>query len=80
MTSACGCRSLARRAPSAIPHALVGTAEQVADAILQYYRLGVGSFRIGGFDPRNDTVEFGRELIPRIKAGAVEIDRLQAAG
>jgi len=58
---------------------LVGTAEQVADAILQYYRLGVGSFLIRGFDPRNDTVEFGRELIPRIKAGAVEIDRLQAA-
>jgi alkanesulfonate monooxygenase len=59
---------------------LVGTPEQVADAILQYYRLGVGSFLIRGFDPFNDTVEFGRELIPRIKAGAAEIDRLQAAG
>ncbi len=58
---------------------LVGTAEQVADAILHYYRLGVGSFLIRGFDPFNDTVEFGRELIPRIKAGAEEIDRLQAA-
>ena len=33
---------------------------------------------IRGFDPFNDTVEFGRELIPRIKAGALEIDRLQA--
>jgi len=59
---------------------LVGTPEQVADAILKYYRLGVGSFLIRGFDPFNDTVDFGRELIPRIKAGAVEIDRLQAAG
>jgi alkanesulfonate monooxygenase len=59
---------------------LVGTPEQVAHAILQYYRLGVGSFLIRGFDPFNDTVEFGRELIPRIKAGAAEIDRLQAAG
>jgi alkanesulfonate monooxygenase len=59
---------------------LVGTAEQVAQAILQYYRLGVSSFLIRGFDPFNDTVEFGRELIPRIKAGAAEIDRLQAAG
>jgi alkanesulfonate monooxygenase len=58
---------------------LVGTAEQVAQAILRYYRLGVGSFLIRGFDPLNDTVEFGRELIPRIKAGAAEIDRLQAA-
>jgi alkanesulfonate monooxygenase len=59
---------------------LVGTPEQVAQAILEYYRLGVGSFLIRGFDPFNDTVEFGRELIPRIKAGAAEIDRLQAAG
>jgi alkanesulfonate monooxygenase len=59
---------------------LVGTPEQVAQAILQYYRLGVDSFLIRGFDPFNDTVEFGRELIPRIKQGAAEIDRLQAAG
>lgn len=59
---------------------LVGTAEQVARAVLQYYRLGVGSFLIRGFDPFNDIVEFGRDLIPRIKAGAAEIDRLQAAG
>ena len=58
---------------------LVGTPEQVAHAILEYYRLGVDSFLIRGFDPFNDTVDFGRELIPRIKAGAVEIDRLQAA-
>jgi alkanesulfonate monooxygenase len=58
---------------------LVGTPEQVADAILQYYKLGIGSFLIRGFDPLNDTVDFGRELIPRIKAGAAEIDRLQAA-
>jgi alkanesulfonate monooxygenase len=58
---------------------LVGTPEQVADAILEYYRLGVDSFLIRGFDPFNDTVEFGRELIPRIKAGAIEIDGLKAA-
>ena len=59
---------------------LVGTPEQVAAAILKYYRLGVDSFLIRGFDPFNDTVEFGRELIPRIKAGAIEIDGLRAAG
>jgi alkanesulfonate monooxygenase len=59
---------------------LVGTPQQVAAAILEYYKLGIGSFLIRGFDPLNDTVDFGRELIPRIKAGAAEIDRLQAAG
>ena len=58
---------------------LVGTPEQVAESILKYYGLGVGSFLIRGFDPFNDTVEFGRELIPRIKAGATEIDRRRAA-
>jgi alkanesulfonate monooxygenase len=58
---------------------LVGTPEQVAEAILNYYMLGVDSFLIRGFDPFNDTVEFGRELIPRIKAGAIEIDRRRAA-
>jgi alkanesulfonate monooxygenase len=58
---------------------LVGTPEQVAEAILRYYTLGVDSFLIRGFDPFNDTIEFGRELIPRIKAGAIEIDRRRAA-
>jgi alkanesulfonate monooxygenase len=58
---------------------LVGTPEQVAEAILKYYTLGVDSFLIRGFDPFNDTIEFGRELIPRIKAGALEIDRRRAA-
>ena len=59
---------------------LVGTPEQVARAILEYYKLGVGSVLIRGFDPFNDTVEFGRELIPRVKAGAIDIDRMQRAG
>ena len=54
---------------------LVGTAGQVADAILAYYRLGISSFLIRGFYPVVDTTEFGRELIPRIKAGAIEIDQ-----
>jgi alkanesulfonate monooxygenase len=58
---------------------LVGTPEQVAESILKYYTLGVHSFLIRGFDPFNDTVEFGRELIPRIKEGAIEIDRRRAA-
>ena len=59
---------------------LVGTPEQVARSMLEYYKLGVDSFLIRGFDPFNDTVDFGRQLIPRIKEGALAIDRLQAAG
>jgi alkanesulfonate monooxygenase len=53
---------------------LVGTAEQVADALLEYYKLGIGSFLLRGFDPLGDVAEYGRELIPRIRAGAAEID------
>jgi alkanesulfonate monooxygenase len=58
---------------------LVGTPEQVAEAMLRYYMLGVDSFLIRGFDPLNDAVEFGRELIPRVQQGALEIDRQRAA-
>jgi alkanesulfonate monooxygenase len=54
---------------------LVGTAEQVAEAMLKYYRLGVASFLIRGFDPLDDVKEYGQELIPRLKAGALAIDR-----
>lgn len=58
---------------------LVGTPEQVSNALLQYYRLGVHSFLIRGFDPFNDAIEFGRELIPRLRAGAAELDKATAA-
>jgi alkanesulfonate monooxygenase len=54
---------------------LVGTPEQVAEAMLKYYRMGVGSFLVRGFDPLNDAKEYGQELIPRLKAGALAIDR-----
>ncbi|MFV0525315.1 MAG: LLM class flavin-dependent oxidoreductase [Acidimicrobiales bacterium] len=54
---------------------LVGTAEQVADSLLAYYRLGdLSHILIRGFDPLNDATEFGEELIPRLKAGALAID------
>jgi alkanesulfonate monooxygenase len=47
--------------------ALVGTPEQVADALLDYYDLGVTTFLIRGFDPLEDAIDFGRELIPRTR-------------
>ena len=48
--------------------ALVGTAEQVADALLAYYDLGVSTFLIRGFDPVEDAEEYGRELLPLTRA------------
>jgi alkanesulfonate monooxygenase len=47
--------------------ALVGTAEQVADSLLDYWELGVTTFLIRGFDPLEDAIEYGRELIPRVR-------------
>ena len=54
---------------------LVGTPEQVAAAVLQYYRLGIHSFLLRGFENPDDTIAIGRDLIPLIRAGAAEIDR-----
>lgn len=53
---------------------LVGTAEQVADALLKYYRLGISSFLLRGFEPAVDVAAFGQELLPRVRAGALRID------
>ena len=50
--------------------ALVGTAEQVAESLLAYYDAGCGTVLIRGFDPLQDTVEYGRELIPILRAEA----------
>ena len=44
--------------------ALVGTPDQVADALLDYYDLGVTTFLIRGYDPLEDALDYGRGLIP----------------
>ncbi len=46
---------------------LVGTPDQVADALLDYYDLGITTFLIRGFDPLVDAIQYGRELIPRVR-------------
>jgi alkanesulfonate monooxygenase len=46
---------------------LVGTPEQVADALLDYYDLGVSTFLIRGFDPLDDAIAYGRDLIPLVR-------------
>ncbi len=46
---------------------LVGTPEQVAESLLEYYDIGITTFLIRGFDPLLDTVDYGRELIPLVR-------------
>jgi alkanesulfonate monooxygenase len=47
--------------------ALVGTPETVAKAMLEYYKLGATSLLIRGYDPRPDAIQYGEELIPRVR-------------
>lgn len=56
--------------------ALVGTPEQVAQALAKYVDLGVGTLLIRGFDPLEDAVDYGRELIPRVRALVAEREAL----
>lgn len=46
---------------------LVGTPEQVAESLLDYYDLGVSTFLIRGFDPVEDAIAYGRDLIPLVR-------------
>ena len=55
---------------------LVGTPAQVAESLLEYHELGVTTFLIRGFDPLDDATDYGRELIPLVRA---EVARRDAA-
>jgi alkanesulfonate monooxygenase len=54
--------------------ALVGTPEVVAQAMLEYYKLGANSLLIRGYDPRPDAIQYGEELIPRIRELVADYD------
>ena len=49
---------------------LVGTPEQVAESLLEYHALGVTTFLIRGFDPLDDATDYGRHLLPIVRAAA----------
>ena len=54
--------------------ALVGTPDQVVESLLAYYDLGVRTFLIRGFNPLRDAIEYGHEIIPRLRAAVAERD------
>ena len=47
--------------------ALVGSPETVAAAILDYVEIGVDTVLIRGYDPLQDAIEYGRDLLPLIR-------------
>jgi len=54
--------------------ALVGTPQQVVDSLVRYYEMGISTVLIRGFDPLNDTHEYGRELIPLLREAVAAHD------
>jgi alkanesulfonate monooxygenase len=48
-------------------NALVGTPETVAQALLDYVDIGATTLLIRGYDPYDDAVDYGRELIPLVR-------------
>ncbi|MCE6996756.1 LLM class flavin-dependent oxidoreductase [Saccharothrix sp. S26] len=60
-------------------NALVGTPETVAQALLDYYDLGVDILSARGYDMVNDTIDFGRHVIPIVREEVAKRDRERAA-
>ncbi|WP_329454286.1 LLM class flavin-dependent oxidoreductase [Streptomyces sp. NBC_01497] len=58
-------------------NALVGTPETVAQALLDYYDLGVDILSARGYDLLGDAVDFGRYVIPLVRQ---EVARRDAEG
>ena len=75
-TGACGPPIAAATGAEGNSTALVGTPEQVAEALLDYFDIGVTTLLIRGFDPLEDAIDYGRELIPLVRA---EVARREAA-
>jgi alkanesulfonate monooxygenase len=47
---------------------LVGTPDQVVDSLLDYHAIGIGKFLFRGFDPLEDAIDYGRNLLPALRA------------
>jgi alkanesulfonate monooxygenase len=61
-------------------NALVGTPETVAAALLDYVRLGVDILSARGYDTLEDTIDFGRQVIPIVREEVANLDREREAG
>ena len=58
---------------------LVGAPETVAEAALEYYKLGVTTFLFRGFDQLRDAADYGRLLLPTIRERVAAYDTAQAS-
>jgi alkanesulfonate monooxygenase len=58
--------------------ALVGTPETVAQALLDYVDIGVTTLLIRGYDPYDDAIDCGRQLLPLVREEVSRRDRQRA--
>lgn len=54
-------------------NALVGTPETVAEALLDYVKLGVDILSARGYDTLQDTIDFGKHVIPLVREEAAKL-------
>jgi alkanesulfonate monooxygenase len=59
--------------------ALVGTTDQVVDSYLKYYDIGARAFYLRGWDIAADAREYGRNLIPQLRAAVDARERENTA-
>ncbi len=58
---------------------LVGAPETVAEAALEYYKIGVTTFLFRGFDQLRDAADYGRLLLPKIRERVAAYDATRAS-
>jgi alkanesulfonate monooxygenase len=46
----------------------------VTEALIEYYRLVISTFLIRGFDPLEDALGYGRDLLPLVHAAVAQED------
>ncbi len=59
--------------------ALVGTPDTVAQALLDYVDIGVTTLLIRGYDPYDDAIDYGRQLLPAVRAEVARREQQQPA-
>jgi alkanesulfonate monooxygenase len=59
--------------------ALVGTPETVAEALVDYYEAGATTLLIRGFNPMQDAIDYGRDLIPLVRTEVARRERQTVA-
>jgi len=70
--------AVASRGPSAV--CLVGTPDEIADAILEYRRVGVSQIILSSWGNHEAVICFGQEILPRVRLRERQLAAEPAAG